>query len=334
MAETLDVPRPVEATRAGEVPASRAPILVTGAHRSGTTWVGRMIAESPGIHYVHEPFNVSDPPAPGVCAVRFRHWFTYVCRENEGPYLEPIRRTVSLEYDVPSAVRTILAERRRGLAREGLRAWRTQRRQRREGARALLKDPLALFSAPWLADRFGMRVVVVIRHPAAFAASLVRLGWGHPFSHFLEQPLLLRDVLAGFEEEIRMHAASPRPLLEQAILLWRLIYRTVHEYRARYPGWILARHEDLSRAPIAGYRALIREVGGTFTAATEERIRDYCGLAEGAGTAPLDASPFSVRRDSAASLELWRTRLAPQEIRRVRHGTDDVAQNFYRDEDW
>ena len=35
-----------------------APILVTGAHRSGTTWVGRMLCASGEAHYVSEPFNV------------------------------------------------------------------------------------------------------------------------------------------------------------------------------------------------------------------------------------------------------------------------------------
>ena len=36
-------------------------VLVTGAHRSGTTWVGRTLAHHPSCVYVHEPFNVSDP---------------------------------------------------------------------------------------------------------------------------------------------------------------------------------------------------------------------------------------------------------------------------------
>src|SRR5690606_21198944 len=37
-------------------PASRG-ILVTGSPRSGTTWVGRMLATDPRLTYFHEPFN-------------------------------------------------------------------------------------------------------------------------------------------------------------------------------------------------------------------------------------------------------------------------------------
>jgi hypothetical protein len=36
-------------------PACARPILVTGSPRSGTTFVGRMLALSPGVHYIHEP---------------------------------------------------------------------------------------------------------------------------------------------------------------------------------------------------------------------------------------------------------------------------------------
>jgi hypothetical protein len=72
----------------------------------------------------------------------------------------------------------------------------------------LIKDPIALFAAEWLADVFGVRVVVLIRHPAAFAASLKRLNWTHPFGDFLAQPLFMRDLLAPFEEDIRRFAAA------------------------------------------------------------------------------------------------------------------------------
>jgi hypothetical protein len=33
----------------------QGPILVTGAHGSGTTWVGKLLALAPGTGYAHEP---------------------------------------------------------------------------------------------------------------------------------------------------------------------------------------------------------------------------------------------------------------------------------------
>jgi len=63
---------------------SDKPILVTGAHRSGTTWVGKMLALPPGVAYVHEPFSPRTPK--GLSPAGFEHYFTVVTSENEGRY--------------------------------------------------------------------------------------------------------------------------------------------------------------------------------------------------------------------------------------------------------
>ena len=55
---------------AAAVRVSDKPILVTGAHRSGTTWVGKMLALAPGVAYVHEPFNPRTPA--GLSPARLR----------------------------------------------------------------------------------------------------------------------------------------------------------------------------------------------------------------------------------------------------------------------
>ena len=59
----------------------------------------------------------------------------------------------------------------------------------------LLKDPIALFSTPWLVDRFNVHAVVMIRHPAAYVSSVSRLGWRFDFGYLLGQDLLMRDLL-------------------------------------------------------------------------------------------------------------------------------------------
>ena len=60
------------------------PILVTGSPRSGATWTGKMIAASPSVGYIWEPFNLFT--RPGVCGAGFPYWFTYVSDKNEAPY--------------------------------------------------------------------------------------------------------------------------------------------------------------------------------------------------------------------------------------------------------
>jgi len=87
---------------------AKKPILITGSHRSGTTWVGRMLAEAPSVFYIHEPFSVTDPPSRGICNAEFKHWFTYITPENESYYYEAIKNTIKLKSDWMGALKTII----------------------------------------------------------------------------------------------------------------------------------------------------------------------------------------------------------------------------------
>lgn len=59
----------------------KLPILVTGSHRSGTTWVGQMLATSENIGYIWEPFNKGE--YIGNMNIReIKYWFTYVDKNN------------------------------------------------------------------------------------------------------------------------------------------------------------------------------------------------------------------------------------------------------------
>ena len=133
-----------------------------------------------------------------------------------------------------------------------------------------MKDPFAVFSTPWFAKRLNCKVVITVRHPAAFASSLKRLNWPFDFQDLLDQPLLMRDHLEPYRDE--MQSIQPDDVIGQAALLWKLIYRSVHTARERNPDFIVVRHEDLSRDPVAGYRDLYQSLGLEFTPRVEKII--------------------------------------------------------------
>ena len=307
------------------------PILVTGAQRSGTTWVGRMLAEAANVLYIHEPFNVTHPPGRGVCNLRSRYWFDCVAEHDEPSYRRALERTIALRYDWLAAARSAASL---DDAREILGEYRRFRRHRRRGSIALIKDPLALFAAEWLASRFGMNVVVVIRHPAAFVSSIRLLGWSHPFDHFLRQPRLIDHVLAPFRAEIEAFAATERPVFDQAVLLWRLIYHTVLQYRQRHPDWIFVRHEDLSRDPIGRFRDLFARLDLPFKPEVQVAIRAYSGQHNPTQPPEHIGSEVALKRHSAANLENWRSRLTLAEVEQVRSSVTAIAPQFYPEDDW
>ena len=71
---------------------------MTGAHRSGTTWVGKMLARGPGVGYIHEPFNPLT--SPGIRRAPIHVFFQYVCPENEELFLPGVSRTLEFSYGV------------------------------------------------------------------------------------------------------------------------------------------------------------------------------------------------------------------------------------------
>jgi hypothetical protein len=258
-----------------------------------------MLALAPSVVYVHEPFHIHHDP--GICSARFDDWFTYVCPENEAPYREPIERML------------------RDARRRSGSAW-----YRRSRIRPLIKDPLAVFSAPWLASRFATRNVVLIRHPAAFAGSLKQNQWTHPFSHFLRQPLLMSHHLQPFADDIRSFAREERDVVDQAALLWNVIHSMILAYQEAFPDWTYVRHEDLSRDPLAGFRYLFERLDLELGEAAREAIVAHSFA---------DASS-PLKRNSLANVGTWKTRLTPAEIERVQDRVWDVARRFYSEEEW
>jgi hypothetical protein len=302
------------------------PILVTGAHRSGTTWVGAVIASHPSVGYIHEPFKPST--SKGICAGPFAHWFTYVSRENEEAFLDPVARTLNFSYSTAVALRECRSP--RAVARVA-RDYLAFARARRAKARPLVKDPLAFFSAEWLADRFGVQVIVLVRHPAAFASSLKRLGWSsHSFLHFLRQPLLMRDLLARYRRDIERMADARPDVIEQAALLWKIIYGTAVLYQARHADWIFVRHEDISRDPLGEFCRLLDRLGLELTPHMR-RLIDETSSSENPDEI---VKPHGIFVDSRANVASWKNRLTREEIERTRAGVGALADAFYSADEW
>jgi hypothetical protein len=315
----------------GIMTAGKRPILVTGATRSGTTWIGRMVAASPRVGYIPEPlnFNWGRRLHPGMCTAPVRHWFPYICEENADVFYEPIRDTLRFRYSVIDGLRSIRSlEDVRRVAWGYLAFW----RYRSHDLRPLVKDPHAVASAEWLAEAFGMDVVVMIRHPAAFASSIKRLNWTFPFSHFLGQPLLMRAHLGPFKSQLDSYAAAPPDIIDQAILLWNIIYYIVSEYRNRYEDWVFLRHEDVARAPLACFQRVYEALGLRFSEHVRSVIREHTASSNPARV-PVEQA-FSTRRNSRSTIWRWKERLTDHEIARVKEGTWEIAGQFYSAEDW
>jgi hypothetical protein len=276
--------------------------------------------------WISEPFNLEreppllSPPPP--------YWFTYLTADNEARYVDGMGELLDLRFRYGRELRAVRS--RRELL-DSLRRWRQAHSHRRERRRPLVKEPHAVFSAEWLAQRFGFDVVVTVRHPLAVVSSWKRLGWPFDFGHLLAQPLLLRDWLAPYEPEMR-EAVGTTGVVEQASLLWRIVYEVVAQYRDRFPAFQIVRQEDVSLEPDTRFAMLYEALDLPLTERARSAIVESSDADNPAEVTLND--PHSVRLDSRTNLENWRRRLTASEIARIREITGATSARFYSDDTW
>jgi hypothetical protein len=193
-----------------------------------------------------------------------------------------------------------------------------------------MKDPLALFSSEWLATRYNMRVVVIIRHPAAFVSSIKRAGWKHPYGHFLVQRNLMDNELKHFESEIRTAAEQGLDPISDAVLLWRVIQYYIQDLRARQPEWLFIRHEDISFNPAYWFRRLFNCLDITGFEQVLPTILSHSSE----DNPDLARRLQDLRVNSRANIWAWKTRLSEEEVSLIRERTHDIWPLFYSEEDW
>lgn len=298
-------------------------------HRSGTSWIGSVLGSGGGfILKDEEIFNPSRLQRSCPISNSYEH----ICQDNQEHYAQYVddilanKDGYSLTYglwryrSIKDFGRTYKAK---------LRSF--NRRLLLRNRPLIMIEPLGLLSAEWICHRYGASVVVLIRHPAAIAYSLKRLGWGFNYSNLLRQELLTRTLLPGIQRHLSENP-PPDDIVGQSALLWRLMYGVVLNYQANHPEWVFVRHEDLAREPMDGFAAMYEKLGLDFTNKARDFIR-----AHSMETNP-QASPIGRRddtkRDSLATTTNWKGQLTSGEIQRIRLQVQDISHHWYDDSDW
>jgi len=170
----------------------------------------------------------------------------------------------------------------------------------------------------------------MIRHPAAFCASLKIKNWTHDFNHFLNQPLLMDRYLGVFEKEIREFAENEKDIIDQAILLWNCIYHTINIYQQGHPEWLFVRHEDLSTEPVDQFQSIYETFNLEFTSKAKSIILKSSSVQN-----PTEQQPGNeLLRNSKANVFNWKKRLSQKEIEKIREKTHAISSIFYVEREW
>ena len=298
------------------------PIMVSGLHRSGSTWIGRMIALSREVHYIDESFtpsrnHLNSPISTwltdlSTCDSKTQEKATYYLRKiaynktyNFQNNFLNLRRFTPIMYG-----KTFITNLNDFLS---------------VGKRPLFKDPMGLMSTEWMEQHFKTNVIISVRHPAAFISSNLSLGWGFNPSDLLHQKKLIQQYLYPLKGEMEDVIQPEVDILTQNILAYRVLIHRIIQYKAQHPSWLFIRYEDLVNDPENGFQKLFQYLNLPF----DDNIRDKFNK-----NASKKVSTSALTKQSYQQAKSWKKNLEPAVIKRIKEETSPYWQAFYTEEDW
>lgn len=304
-------------------------ILITGSNRSGTTWVAKMLTASRHVNLINEPFNLANIRKKGI-ACPLQHHFQYMTDKDSVAvkrYIEGLLRAFAPDCRNDFMPRKMA----RQIVDVSRRMFMTKAHASVASRRTVFKDPTALFSASWFEENLGCRVLVLIRHPAAYVSSLKRMGWRTDFSDMLKQHELVHRYLLELKAEIKSFKATPDNLVEEAILRWKIYHSVIRQYKEEFPDWEFVRHEDLCRNPVDQFRRLYDILDLDFSDEVRQGIIDST---ESKNEPALGNKTHVLVRNSRNLVKRWKTLLSREEIDVIYKQTHVLSSEFYSDKDW
>ncbi|HEX5616576.1 MAG TPA: hypothetical protein VFZ83_15590 [Acidimicrobiia bacterium] len=294
-------------------------VLVLGAPRTATTWIGEALGHADATAYVHEPDGVEDPFAfrakralahhpvlePGADAADYaRLWAgAFSGGAPAGTRADRLARALF--------ARTTPEERRR--AREGrgtsvriqvvCRLARPRVAPAPPPAAVVVKSVHAALAADWIVDRFAPRVVVTHRNPLNVMASWLELGFPNtaPSGHHA----VVAEAHRRWGLTLPGHDAPP---LERDSAYLGTLLCALHEHVARHPDWIVVSHEAACVEPASVLRELAARLGLVWGDAAEQFV----------AASDRPGHGWATQRVASTLSEKWRDQLDPAQVATIR----------------
>lgn len=272
---------------------SGRPILLVGNGRSGTSWMGQTLGWAERVLYYREPCH---PYRNGIHddAEANKIWARYLRPGDSDPFFET----------------------KLGKAFEG-HFWqgsghppRAFARRIASRPRVLVKEVASFLSAEWVARKWDPAMVVIFRHPGAYAVSVRRMN--HPEREIARLRLMCSDARL-VEDHIGDLAAPLSEIddpMEASLATWGIRTRAALASLARNPEWIRVHYEEVAADPVPSFAALYDRLGLSWSESVADRIR--------AKTTSQADGQFSTARVSQDRVDAWRKELDAAQAARLR----------------
>lgn len=264
-------------------------IILAGSGRSGTTWLGNIIAANPNVRIIFEPFDYRHVPQAGCLPLR-----PYARLNESYPEWEPFVRQV-LQGRIENE----------WINRQGKRWWAWRR---------LIKEIRANLMLAWIDRMFHPRIVFTIRHPCAVVLSRLKLKWETHLDVFLAQPQLIADYLEPFLDLV--HSAHTE--VQKQAVMWS-VENLIPLQQLPDHNWVFCLYEDFCRQPEAEADRVLKGLGIRKTWLTQRAIRGIT----------MVTRPDSAVLTKKDPLTEWQHQLSPADIDTVLETVHAFGINLY-----
>jgi hypothetical protein len=307
-------------------------VLIVGAPRSGTTWIGAALGRTEGAVFVNEPDGDHDPFAyrarlghgiaptltPGDAAPEYERLWAGAFAGGRAARTPRDRLARRVYASVPVSQRWAVWLGGSPGPRLRVAAALAVPRVAVDAARAVVvKSVRAESSVEWIAARFSPRVLVVERNPLNVLASWVELGY-------------VRDpresgAYAGVARRRYGVDVPPAgaPVLERQAFTYGVLASVLREAAGRHPEWVRAHHDDLCIDAPARFRALAGTLALEWGARADAFLRE--SDAPGAG--------YHLTRATRSQPDRWRQRLDAEQVETIREVLDRFPTGLLADAD-
>ena len=285
------------------------PLFITGNGRSGTSWIGEALGYGPGKLYYREPCHpnrngLSTEQADAV-------WSRYVPANSQDPFFD---RTLNDAFNGQWWSQS-------GLAPNALKA------RFLTSPRIIIKEVAAFLSLEWVSARWSPDVLMIIRHPGAYVASVNNLDQQAEelsrFENLRNNPVLHKKYLAPFAE----HLASLKHPAEVTSASWAIRNFIVLQDHKAHPEWALIKYEDVATDPLSQFEALYKRFDLDWSDHISSWVKEK-STSESAGK-------FTTSRNSASRIHAWKAKLDAEQIDQIRNAIAPFDLPYYdNDADW
>lgn len=278
------------------------PVIVTGTHRGGSTFIGTVMAEDDDLRWVYEPLapdfdNLGVPKNCEICGLDISYVYQFLnpngARKDQKAHFKHYINSKALL-----------------------------------GKDALFKAPECPFATEWLAKTYNARVLFMVRSPLSFVASCKKQGWGVDFNDLLKQKELVDEYVPKYKEQMKeLTQLKKRDFLKENTLLWNIVYDKLIELEKQYPEWVVYRLEDLTNEPEKGFKDIFKRLGLNYNQKVAAKVEELTNANNKAETTA--GVVHSLHRDSKKNANLWKDRLTTKEVEYVLKHTQEVGKHYY-----